>query len=111
MCTPNGRFRTNVKLCSMSGSHPERWLPIWGVSSILVALLSLMLGSEDTFGDISIETSEADKIKMAKVWLIELFLVEHPRLKYELSSSPLFIALPRVQPEGQNLQRTVSRFH
>jgi len=65
MCTPNGRFRTNVRLClSMSDFHPETWCPLWSVSAVLTGLLSFMVGSEDTFG--SIVTSEAEKIKMAK---------------------------------------------
>ncbi|KAJ8900919.1 hypothetical protein NDN08_000218 [Rhodosorus marinus] len=65
MCTPNGRFRTNVKLClSMSDFHPETWNPVWSVSAVLTGLLSFMVGSEDTFG--SIGTSEAEKMKMAK---------------------------------------------
>jgi len=80
MCTPNGRFRTNVRLClSMSDFHPETWCPLWSVSAVLTGLLSFMVGSEDTFG--SIVTSEAEKIKMAKVLPIELFPVEYPRLQ------------------------------
>ena len=47
MLTPNGRFKTNTKLClSMSDFHPETWNPLWSVSSILQGLLSFML--EDT---------------------------------------------------------------
>ena len=47
MITPNGRFKTNTKLClSMSDFHPETWNPLWSVSSILQGLLSFML--EDT---------------------------------------------------------------
>uniref|UniRef100_A0A7S2Z9Y2 UBC core domain-containing protein n=1 Tax=Rhodosorus marinus TaxID=101924 RepID=A0A7S2Z9Y2_9RHOD len=70
MCTPNGRFRTNVKLClSMSDFHPETWNPVWSVSAVLTGLLSFMVGTEDTFG--SIGTSEFEKIKMAKVWPIK----------------------------------------
>ena len=30
MHTPNGRFKTNTKLClSMSDFHPETWNPLW----------------------------------------------------------------------------------
>ena len=47
MLTPNGRFKTNTKLClSMSDFHPETWNPLWSVSSILQGLLSFMI--EDT---------------------------------------------------------------
>ena len=44
MITPNGRFKTNTKLClSMSDFHPETWNPLWSVSSILQGLLSFMI--------------------------------------------------------------------
>lgn len=30
LLTPNGRFETNKKIClSISGYHPETWLPSW----------------------------------------------------------------------------------
>lgn len=30
LLTPNGRFETNKKIClSISGHHPETWLPSW----------------------------------------------------------------------------------
>jgi hypothetical protein len=33
MITPNGRFKTNTRLClSMSDFHPETWNPLWSVS-------------------------------------------------------------------------------
>lgn len=44
MCTPNGRFKTNQRLClSMSDFHPETWNPMWSVSSILTGLYSFMV--------------------------------------------------------------------
>ncbi|KAF1336028.1 Ubiquitin-conjugating enzyme e2, partial [Globisporangium splendens] len=43
MTTPNGRFKTNQRLClSMSDFHPETWNPMWSVSSILTGLYSFM---------------------------------------------------------------------
>lgn len=65
MCTPQGRFKCNQKLClSMSDFHPETWNPLWSVSAVLTGLLSFMLGSEDTVG--SIQTSVAHKRKLAR---------------------------------------------
>lgn len=65
MCTPQGRFKCNQKLClSMSDFHPETWNPLWSVSAVLTGLLSFMLGSEDTVG--SVATSSAEKRALAR---------------------------------------------
>ncbi|ORX72591.1 UBC-like protein [Anaeromyces robustus] len=64
MITPNGRFKTNFKLClSMSDYHPKTWNPAWSVSTILTGLLSFMLEDTPTTG--SIVTSKKDKIEYA----------------------------------------------
>lgn len=35
----SGRFETNVKIClSISGYHPETWLPSWSINTALIAL-------------------------------------------------------------------------
>ena len=32
MCTPNGRFAVNKRICmSMSDYHPETWNPLWNL--------------------------------------------------------------------------------
>lgn len=65
MCTPQGRFKCNQKLClSMSDFHPETWNPLWSVSAVLTGLLSFMLGTEDTVG--SIQTLPSHKRKLAR---------------------------------------------
>jgi len=65
MMTPNGRFKTNFRLClSMSDYHPKTWNPAWSVSTILTGLLSFMLEDTPTTG--SIVTSKKDKIDFAK---------------------------------------------
>lgn len=44
MITPNGRFKTNTRLClSISDFHPDTWNPSWSVSTILTGLLSFMV--------------------------------------------------------------------
>ncbi|GAB9470487.1 hypothetical protein Gpo141_00007731 [Globisporangium polare] len=64
MTTPNGRFKTNQRLClSMSDFHPETWNPMWSVSSILTGLYSFMLENQPTLG--SITTTDAQKRKFA----------------------------------------------
>lgn len=64
MITPNGRFRTNKKLClSISDFHPDTWNPAWSVSTILTGLLSFMLEKSPTLG--SIETTDYDKRQFA----------------------------------------------
>ncbi|XP_017144559.1 ubiquitin-conjugating enzyme E2 J2 [Drosophila miranda] len=60
MTTPNGRFKTNTRLClSISDFHPDTWNPTWCVGTILTGLLSFMLESTPTLG--SIESSNYDK--------------------------------------------------
>lgn len=64
MITPSGRFEVNQRLClSISDYHPESWNPIWGMSSILIGLLSFMIGNEHTLGSIS--TTDAEKKRRA----------------------------------------------
>jgi len=64
MITPNGRFKTDTRLClSISDYHPDTWNPAWSVATILTGLLSFMLEKSPTLG--SIETSEYDKRQFA----------------------------------------------
>ncbi|XP_017015595.2 ubiquitin-conjugating enzyme E2 J2 [Drosophila takahashii] len=65
MLTPNGRFKTNTRLClSISDFHPDTWNPTWCVGTILTGLLSFMLESTPTLG--SIESSNYDKQMFAQ---------------------------------------------
>ncbi len=65
MLTPNGRFKTNRRLClSMSDFHPESWNPMWSVSTIITGLISFMVETAPTLG--SIETSTTQKHFFAK---------------------------------------------
>ena len=64
MTTPNGRFKTDTRLClSISDYHPDTWNPAWSVATILTGLLSFMLERSPTLG--SIESTEADKKRLA----------------------------------------------
>ncbi|GFG30810.1 hypothetical protein Cfor_10872 [Coptotermes formosanus] len=64
MITPNGRFKTNTRLClSISDFHPDTWNPAWSVSTILTGLLSFMIEKSPTLG--SIESSEYEKRQLA----------------------------------------------
>jgi ubiquitin-conjugating enzyme E2 J2 len=65
MITPNGRFKTNKRLClSISDFHPDTWNPAWSIATILTGLLSFMLESAPTLG--SIETTTQEKKKFAR---------------------------------------------
>lgn len=62
--TPNGRFKTQTRLClSISDFHPDTWNPAWSVSTILTGLLSFMVETSQTLG--SIETTESEKRKLS----------------------------------------------
>lgn len=64
MITPNGRFKTEMRLClSISDYHPDTWNPAWSVSTILIGLISFMLEKSPTLG--SVESSDYDKRQFA----------------------------------------------
>lgn len=43
MLTHNGRFKVHEKIClSISGYHPETWLPSWSIRTALLALIGFM---------------------------------------------------------------------
>jgi len=64
MLTPNGRFKTNTRLClSISDYHPDTWNPAWSVATILTGLLSFMVDRSPTTG--SIDTTDNDKHRLA----------------------------------------------
>uniref|UniRef100_A0A336LYT6 Ubiquitin-conjugating enzyme E2 J2 n=1 Tax=Culicoides sonorensis TaxID=179676 RepID=A0A336LYT6_CULSO len=64
MYTPNGRFKTNKRLClSISDFHPDTWNPAWSISTILTGLLSFMLETTPTLG--SCESTTAEKRRYA----------------------------------------------
>jgi len=65
MMTPNGRFKTDFRLClSISDYHPKNWSAAWSVSTILTGLLSFMLEDTKTLG--SIISTKEEKIFLSK---------------------------------------------
>jgi ubiquitin-conjugating enzyme E2 J2 len=63
MLTPNGRFKTNMRLCmSMSDFHPESWNPMWSVSSIIQGIQSFMASTELTTGGLKSPESEHKRL-------------------------------------------------
>jgi len=64
MITPNGRFKTNTRLClSISDFHPDTWNPAWSVATILTGLLSFMLEKSPTVG--SVDSTDKEKRQFA----------------------------------------------
>ncbi|KAF1813048.1 putative ubiquitin-conjugating enzyme Ubc6 [Eremomyces bilateralis CBS 781.70] len=60
MHTPSGRFQPSTRLClSISDFHPKSFNPAWGVSTILVGLMSFMTSEEMTTG--SVRANEAER--------------------------------------------------
>ena len=54
MITPNGRFKTNTRLCfSMSDYHQETWSPNWNIRTIMIGFYSFMLEESSTEGSIN----------------------------------------------------------
>lgn len=65
MYTPNGCFGTNEKVCmSMTDLHPETWNPLWGISTILPALVSFMTSPAPTL--LASDTTDEDKRLLAR---------------------------------------------
>ena len=54
MFTPTGRFEINKRICmSFSDFHPELWNPMWGVSTIIIGLISFMNTEDVTAGSLT----------------------------------------------------------
>lgn len=89
MMTPNGRFKTNTRLClSISDYHPDTWNPAWSVATILTGLLSFMLEKAPTLG--SIETSDYEK----KSWAAK-------SLKWNLKEDKFTQLFPELSKKAQ----------
>lgn len=60
LLTNNGRFKVNEKIClSISGHHPETWLPSWSIRTALLALIGFMpTMGEGAIGSLDYTTEE-----------------------------------------------------
>jgi len=66
LLTPNGRWAEGQKIClSISGYHPETWLPSWSIRTALLALIGFMpTHSAGALG--GLECSDAERKRLAK---------------------------------------------
>lgn len=60
LLTPTGRFKVHEKIClSISGHHPETWLPSWSIRTALLALIGFMpTVGEGAIGSLDYTTEE-----------------------------------------------------
>ncbi|CAI5442146.1 unnamed protein product [Caenorhabditis angaria] len=67
LLTPNGRFELNTKIClSISGHHPETWLPSWSARTCLLAIIGFMpTAGGGALG--SLEYPKEERRKLAKL--------------------------------------------
>ncbi|KAI9756928.1 MAG: Ubiquitin-conjugating enzyme E2 6 [Lichina confinis] len=69
MHTPSGRFQPSTRLClSISDFHPKSFNPAWGISTILIGLLSFMTSDEMTTGSISATEPERRYLASRSRW-------------------------------------------
>eukprot|EP01016_Furgasonia_blochmanni_P034325 TRINITY_DN3687_c0_g1_i1.p1 TRINITY_DN3687_c0_g1~~TRINITY_DN3687_c0_g1_i1.p1 ORF type:complete len:184 (-),score=40.83 TRINITY_DN3687_c0_g1_i1:207-758(-) len=124
MLTPNGRFETNVKLCtSFTSYHPESWNSSWNIQTMLMGLISVMNGREAMLG--GIQTSDEDKKKFAAKSLAfnlkqkefnRIFSTHFPRLGIVTDTTPddnhVLIDVPRTSdaPRNQRLAKKIVLF-
>ena len=63
--TPSGRFDTGRRIClTVTGYHPEEWLPAWGPRTMLMAIRSQFLTDDAGIG--SIMDSDENRGEYAK---------------------------------------------
>lgn len=71
LLTPNGRFEVNTKIClSISGYHPETWLPSWSIRTVLIALIGFMSTPADTsYGAVNFPSDARKKLAIkSRCW-------------------------------------------
>lgn len=79
MLTPNGRFRTDSKIClTNSGYHLESWNALWSIRNMMLGFYSIFT-ADDTTGISHIrETSTARKQKAANS--VQFNRIEYPEI-------------------------------
>ncbi|XP_037954029.1 ubiquitin-conjugating enzyme E2 J2-like [Teleopsis dalmanni] len=107
MITPNGRFRTNTRLClSISDYHPDTWNPTWCVGTILTGLLSFMIETTPTLG--AIESSTYEKQQYAKKSLAFNLKNEHFRELFPEICDEITKRLQKHQPATTGAAATIT---
>nr|CAG8564827.1 3348_t:CDS:2 [Entrophospora candida] len=83
LMTQNGRFELNKKIClSITGYHPEYWLPAWGIRTVLLALIGfLTTKSNGAIG--GIDYTESERKILAKRNLIETAVNNNEYKKFD----------------------------
>lgn len=68
--TPNGRFKVGTKIClSISGHHPETWLPSWSIRTVLTALTGFMPTKAEGLGSLDYSPEERKILaKQSRHW-------------------------------------------
>lgn len=68
--TPNGRFKVGTKIClSISGHHPETWLPSWSIRTVLTALTGFMPTKAEGLGSLDYSPDERKILaKQSRHW-------------------------------------------
>ncbi|XP_065559213.1 ubiquitin-conjugating enzyme E2 J1-like isoform X2 [Artemia franciscana] len=88
--TPNGRFEVNKKIClSISGYHPESWLPSWSIRTALLAIIGFMpsLG-RGALGSLDFPKEERHKLAVKSLsWSCSLCGPCHQLLRDQPDSS------------------------
>ena len=65
MLTPNGRFKTDSKIClTNTGYHSDMWTPMWNIKTLVISFVSVFL-SDDTTGISHIKDSPSKRKQMA----------------------------------------------
>ena len=68
--TPNGRFKTNTKICTtFSAYHQETYTSTWNIMSMMEGMISFMTDKNPDKGIGSIETTDEEKCRLAKISL------------------------------------------
>jgi len=66
LLTPNGRFEVSRKIClSISGHHPESWVPSWSIRTALLAIIGFM-PSPGMGAIASLDYTKEERQKLAK---------------------------------------------
>lgn len=106
MITPNGRFKTNTRLCfSMSDYHQETWSPNWNIRTIMIGFYSFMLEESATEG--SIECDYNTRLLLAQQ--SQDFNNSHETFK-NIFNAPLCFNLSENQENQEEKQDKICKF-